>query len=199
MLEKADRRIQGSNRVLIVLITVLSAFAFTGLYLWSRMDAPMPGAPPETPRAAEQPAVSPAEALPVMMYFPAGGALIPETVRVTRQYDAQSQAREAVSALLMSPRAWQAPVLKNLRLAALYLDTSGTAYVDLTPAGRDRDFRGSVGDELLAIYSMVNTLTQNFEEVKQVHFLIDGRESETLAGHIDLTDSFRARTDLARQ
>lgn len=200
MPENVDRRIESSNRVLFVLIIVLAAFAFTGLYLWSRMEAP---APTQSDGAGTSPApaplVSPAEPLPVMMFFPSGAALVRESLSVTRQYDAQSQAREAVAALLTSPKAWQAPLLRNLRLSALYLDASGTAYVDLAPASRDRDFRGSVRDELLAVYAVVNTLTQNFEEVKQVHLLIDGREAETLAGHIDLAEFFRARPDLAGQ
>lgn len=199
MPENVDRRIESSNRVLFVLIIVLAAFAFTGLYLWSRMEAPAPTPSDGAGTAPPAPLVSPAEPLPVMMFFPSGSALVPESVPVTRQYDAQSQAREAVAALLTSPRAWQAPLLRNLRLSALYLDASGTAYVDLAPASRDRDFRGSVKDELLAVYAIVNTLTQNFEEVKQVHLLIDGREAETLAGHIDLSEFFRARPDLARQ
>ena len=200
MPEKTDRRIDSSNRVLLVLIIVLAAFAVSGLYLWSRMEvpAPTPSDGAESPPSLA-PLLSPAEPLPVMMFFPSGGVMASESVSVERQYDSQSQAREAVAALLTSPRSWQAPLLKNLRLSALYLDTAGTAYVDLVPASKDRDFRGSVRDELLAVYAIVNTLTQNFEEVKQVHLLIEGREAETLAGHIDLSEFFRARPDLARQ
>ena len=51
----------------------------------------------------------------------------------------------------------------------------------------------------MAIYAVVNTLTQNFEEIKEVRFLLDGREAQTLAGHIDASVFFSARPDLARQ
>ncbi|MBO6179769.1 MAG: GerMN domain-containing protein [Selenomonadaceae bacterium] len=44
---------------------------------------------------------------------------------------------------------------------------------------------GSTGEELM-VGSIVNTLTE-FKEVKSVKILIDGREVETIAGHMDLT------------
>ncbi len=44
---------------------------------------------------------------------------------------------------------------------------------------------GSTGEEFL-IGSIVNTLT-NFPEVKRVKFLVDGKEIETLSGHMDLS------------
>ncbi len=134
-----------------------------------------------------------------MMYYPADGMLAAESAGVRRQPDAQSQARETVSALLASPRGGRAPVLKGLRLNALYLDSSGAAYVDLSPAAPGGDARGSVWDEFLAVYAVVNTLTQNFEDIKQVHFLVDGKEAQTLAGHIDMSGTFTKRMELVKQ
>jgi hypothetical protein len=46
---------------------------------------------------------------------------------------------------------------------------------------------------------MVNTLSQNFEEIRQVRFLVDGREVQTLAGHIELSRKFTKRMDLVKQ
>jgi glutamate-1-semialdehyde aminotransferase len=97
--------------------------------------------------------------------------------------------------VLASGHASQTPVLRDVRLRALYLDAAGTAVVDLA-AGRE--MRVGVWDELLAVYALVNTLTQDFPEVKQVRFLIDGREASTLAGHLDLSRAFVKRTDLVK-
>ena len=44
---------------------------------------------------------------------------------------------------------------------------------------------GSTGEEML-INSFVQTLTE-FPEVKQVKFLVDGKDVETLSGHMDLS------------
>ena len=53
---------------------------------------------------------------------------------------------------------------------------------------------GSTGEEFL-IGSIVDTLT-NFPEVKRVKFLIDGKEIETLSGHMDLSTPLERMTSL---
>ena len=73
----------------------------------------------------------------------------------------------------------------------------GTAYVDFTVDIRDRHPGGSEA-ELLAIYSIVNSLVLNVDEVKKVKILIEGREADTLAGHIDLRFPFDANMRMVR-
>jgi len=89
-------------------------------------------------------------------------------------------------------------VLRDIRLRELYLDAFGTAYIDLSP-GPQKDVRASAWEEQLAIYAMVNTLLQNFDGIKTVVLLIDGREAQTLAGHMDLSRTFTKRMDLVKQ
>lgn len=48
---------------------------------------------------------------------------------------------------------------------------------------------GSTGEEFL-VNSVVDTLTE-FGEIKQVKFLIDGQEIETLSGHMDLSEPIK--------
>jgi hypothetical protein len=62
-----------------------------------------------------------------------------------------------------------------------------------------REVRASVWEELIALYAMVNTLSQNFEEIRQIRFLVEGREVQTLAGHIELSRKFTKRMDLVKQ
>jgi hypothetical protein len=138
------------------------------------------------------------EPLSITLYYPHEGVLATGSALVKRQPDTQSLAREALAALLADQRAAQEPVLRDIGLRELYLDGSGTAYIDLTPGPR-KDVRGSAGEEQLAIYALVNTLQQNFEEIKQVMLLIDGREAQTLAGHMDLSRTFTKRMDLVKQ
>jgi hypothetical protein len=44
----------------------------------------------------------------------------------------------------------------------------------------------------MTIYSIVDTLVLNLEQVRQVKFLIGGQEAATLAGHVDLSRPFKA-------
>src|SRR5436190_491727 len=41
-------------------------------------------------------------------------------------------------------------------------------------------------DEILTVYTIVNALTVNLPAITRVQILIDGKEVDTLAGHVDL-------------
>jgi hypothetical protein len=99
---------------------------------------------------------------------------------------APAQAEEIVKAQV-APAA--APLVSAVppgtTLRALYLTASGDAYVDLSREVVSAHPGGSL-DELLTVYSIVNALTMNLPAVKAVQVLVDGKEVDTLAGHVDL-------------
>jgi spore germination protein GerM len=96
------------------------------------------------------------------------------------------QAREIVAAQV-------APVSEPLvsaippgtTMRALFLTEGGDAYVDFSREIASAHSGGTV-DELLTIYTIVNALTENLPAVKGVQVLVDGKEVDTLAGHVDL-------------
>lgn len=78
----------------------------------------------------------------------------------------------------------QATLPPGLQVRQFFLDAFGTAYVDFPGRLREVGRRGP-GAEVFAVYSIVDTLAINFEEVKRVQILLDGQETDTLAGHVD--------------
>ena len=183
-----------------MLVIVLFLLSFGGFLIWMRMGPPALPEPDVTRQEISRGRTFPIdEPVRTMMYCPSGGMLAAESSGVRRQPDTQSQARETASALLASPCVVQARVLSGMRLNALYLDSSGAAYVDLSATAPGGDGKGSAWDEILAVHAIVNTLTQNFEDIKQVHILVDGKEAQTLAGHIDMSPFFSGRMDLVKQ
>ena len=70
-----------------------------------------------------------------------------------------------------------------------------TVWVDLGGAVQD-EHPGGAWTEVLAVYSLVNTLTENFTDVSNVQLLINGRESETFAGHVDISIPLKSRIQL---
>jgi spore germination protein GerM len=70
-------------------------------------------------------------------------------------------------------------------LRALYLTANGSAFVDLSRDVVTAHPGGSL-DELLTVYSIVNALTMNLPAVTSVQVLVDGKEVDTLVGHVDL-------------
>jgi len=199
MSERNDRSMQ-SNRLLIGVVIILTAIvASGGIMLWMRMpsaDAPRKPAVQDQQLAHQR--FLRDEPLPITLYYPYEGMLASGSAVVKRQPDTQSLARAALAALFADQRASLEPVLRDIRLRELFIDAAGTAYIDLTP-GPQKDVRASAWDEQLAIYALVNTLLQNFEEIKQVELLLDGREAQTLAGHMDLSRTFTKRIDLVKQ
>ena len=200
MSERNDRRIPDGAPLVITLMAIVLIVAGGGGYLWFRLaGAPQAVSTLQQEGQTAAPAARPDEPFMATLFVPGDGALGTAVVAVRRHPEVQLQAREAVAALLAADQGMQSPVLRELRLRALYLDASWTATVDLSAASpNQKELRASAEDELLAVYALVNTLTRNFPEVRQVRFLMDGREAQTLAGHIDLSRAFVKRTDLVK-
>jgi len=99
---------------------------------------------------------------------------------------AAEQAKRLVEAQLAAP----APPLvsavpQGTTLRAIFLTNTGDAYVDVSSELR-ANHPGGTTNEILTVYSLVNALTANLPSVTNVQILIDGKEVDTLGGHLDL-------------
>lgn len=193
---RSDRGIN-SGWTAALLIGVIIAAAAAGLYVWRRMQ-PQQAQNQSVMERTGHAGVSAGGAdamLTVMIYYPADKGMTSQLVRIRFHADTQLLAKEAVSALLSTSPDPTIALLGSLRLKALYIDHSGTAYVDLSPTASE-SIHASAQQELMTLYAIVNTLTANFEEIKAVRFLLEGKEAQTLAGHISLAGYFEQRQDL---
>lgn len=94
--------------------------------------------------------------------------------QVLDQFAAQAENAE--------PERWPLP----LKVRAVYLRGGGMLVVDFEkPVQYNRAV--SAQEELVVVRSLLKTLAVNFPEVKTARFLIGGQESETLAGHIEIS------------
>ncbi len=123
----------------------------------------------------------------IMYYVAADGrGLVRREIEVPYGTDTLSRARIIVERQLeMAPRQLLSPFPRGTRLRTLYLADDGILFVDLSGEVTTEHSGGSL-DELLTVYALVNALTTNVAEVTAVQILVDGREVDTLAGHIDL-------------
>jgi spore germination protein GerM len=74
-------------------------------------------------------------------------------------------------------------------LRALFITRGGEAYVDLSRELVTGHPGGST-NELLTIRTLVDALTANLPAITAVQLLVDGKELDTLAGHVDLRRPF---------
>ena len=144
-----------------------------------------------TASAATPPPAAPAEPgrriKARLFYIAAGGTKLTSVERdVAFGASAVEQAREIISAQI-------APVIEPLvsavpagtALRAVFITEGGEAYVDLSREVVAAHPGGTI-NEMLSIYTLVNALTENLPAVTAVQVLVDGKEVETLAGHVDL-------------
>jgi len=55
---------------------------------------------------------------------------------------------------------------------------------------------GGSTSEMATIYSLTNTLISNIPEIKNVKILVEGKEHESLKGHIDIRNAFSLNKEL---
>jgi hypothetical protein len=83
------------------------------------------------------------------------------------------------------------------RVRTVFLIEGGVAFVDLTGEVASTHPGGSL-DELLTVYAIVDALTVNLPSITSVQILVDGKEVDTLAGHVDLRRPLPANRALIR-
>jgi len=174
------RRVLGFGALAVALAAMAWAL-FVGL---PRAYRPRPQAlPPPAPAAA-----APGRRIKARLFYVSeDGTRLTGVERDVAYGDgAAAQAQEIIKAQL-APAA--APLISAVpagtTLRALYVTSNGAAYVDLSREVVNAHPGGSL-DELLTIYSIVNALTMNLPAVTSVQVLVDGKETDTLAGHVDL-------------
>jgi germination protein M len=123
------------------------------------------------------------------LYFLAssGTALVAEEREIALSDSLQDQIKHVVQELLAgSRRGLASPFPAGVVLKDVFVSPQGLAFVDLSQELVTRHPGGSEA-ELLTVYSLSNTLIANFPAVTKVQLLVEGREVESLAGHLDLT------------
>ena len=119
----------------------------------------------------------------VHLYFgdSSGRYLTAEQRVVEEPADVVSAARGLVEALIQGPLHGGTRTLpQDSSLRSLFVTPEGVAYVDFK-ADAFEHHPGGVETEMLTIYSIVNTLVLNMEEIRWVKLLIGGQEAATLA------------------
>lgn len=102
----------------------------------------------------------------------------------------QEQAKQVLRELLSGSRqGHSSAVPEGVQLRELFITPQGVAFVDLSQELVSNHIGGSRAEEL-TIYSLSNTLIANVPAVESVQFLVEGREVPTLAGHMDLTQTY---------
>ena len=123
----------------------------------------------------------------VKLFFPGmkdGAILSAEDHTIRRSAELANRARQILQKLLDGPmtQGLYPSVPKDTKLQEVFIDDMGMAYVDFSSTIA-ANHPGGMLSEQATVYSVVNSLTYNLPEIRQVKILVGGAEKETLAGH----------------
>ena len=165
-----------------------------GILLWKKRPASEDG-PSPTPAAT----VRAETGEPASLYFPATSGMLEVELRAAPVLDPADRRRWLAEQLVAGP---EGPNLRpafpaETQVASVFEAPDGTVYVDFTLP----ENTGGMGstEELLTLYSVVNTLLLDDPTAKRAVLLINGRQRETLAGHLDTTRPLYPRPNLIRE
>lgn len=180
------------------IVAILVAAAWGASLILERMVSPV------GEQQTVQPPPAPAATVPhiiATLYYatPDGQALAAVKREVPLGDGPRAQGRQILqSELEAAPAPYVSLIPPGTMLRAFYITDRGDAFVDLSAEASTMHPGGSTG-ELLTVYAIVNTVTANLSSVERVQILIDGKQADTLAGHVDLRRPFERDTSLVRE
>ena len=166
------------------------------------LTTPGEAVPTDTPAAQTTPADTPAvPRIKANLFFVSedGSRLVAVEQEIPLAEGAVAQARALVEAQLSAaaPAPLATTIPEGTKLRGLFLSDKNEAFVDLDVTVRDKHPGGSM-NELFTVYTIVNAITMNLPDVQSVQLMIDGREVDTLAGHVDLRRPLRKNDTLTQ-
>lgn len=132
----------------------------------------------------------------IVLYFAdeSGTYLQQETRKIPKN---ESIARTTIAALIDGPTG--SGLLPTIPAATILDDINikeGLCTVDFSSELIDNHPGGMTAEEL-TVYSIVNTLTQ-FQSVDEVKILVDGKEVNSIAGHVDVSTAMARNYDIMK-
>ena len=138
-------------------------------------DAPAAAAPSETPHISAT----------LFYATPEGDALMPVRREVPLAEGLVAQGRQVLIAQFEAPpEPYVSAVPAGTKLRAFYVTEKGDAFVDVS--GIAEAHPGGSLTELLTVQAIVNAVIANLPAVQRVQILVDGKEVDTIAGHVDI-------------
>jgi spore germination protein GerM len=186
-----------SRRAAALAIAGVTIASLVVLAVMLRRSSPAPAA--STPPPAATPA-APERRINATLYYVSedGMALVGVQREVPFGETVLQQAEQIVRAQLApAPPPLVSAIPDGTALRAFYITERGDAFVDVSMDARTNHTGGAL-DELFTVYTIVDALTVNLPAITRVQILIEGREVDTLAGHVDLRNPLQKNLQWVR-
>lgn len=135
-----------------------------------------------------------------LLYYTKDGKQLVSTVADlgSSGMSANDKARQIITRLLEGKDAafLKSPIPQGTKLNSVFVN-GNILIVNLSKEYMD-NLRGGVDAELLAIYSIVNSVLYNIENIDAVQLLVEGEKVPTLGGQIDIESPLIANSAITR-
>ena len=169
---------------IVVFAAAAAWFLFIGLPRWYAARR-APDAAVST-AATAAPSVAIRKITATLYYLSDDGmTLVPAQREIPFGATVVEQARAIIEAQIAAAPPRLSAIPAETKLRDVFITERGDAFVDLSGDIVTKHPGGSL-DEIFTVYTLVNALTVNLPAVTRVQILIDGKEVDTLAGHVDL-------------
>jgi spore germination protein GerM len=175
--------IDKKKALLIVLFLLLFGGGIAGGYLF--VSKRYTAARVEKQNVPESPVQGDDSAF-VRVYYPTEGRLVMEERKIKRASEI-SMAEETVGEFLKGPSkaagTGKSVIPQGTKVLGLYPGSDGILYVDLSDEFR-RNFQGDAAAEFLLLRGLYESVISNVKGVDDVKILIEGKEIESVGGHL---------------
>lgn len=187
------------RRIGVAVVVLIVAAVVAGIML--NIERLVPARRTTVVTAPPPPSVQPTPQITTTLFYGSvdGQALVPLRREVPLADTPVAQGTEILKAqLAAAPSPLVSVTPPGTRLRAFYLTSRGDAVVDLSREITSAHPGGSLM-EMLTVYALVNAVTANLPKVRRVQLLVEGRETDTIAGHIDVRGPLPADRSLVRE
>ncbi|MDI6785476.1 MAG: GerMN domain-containing protein [bacterium] len=185
------------NKTFLIMVTmVISAIIISFIYLYIRDKGLFVTRKKIVPYFFE----GEKKYIEIKLYFssPDASCLMMEKREVKKCKNTNEQIKLIIEELIKGPQTKLEPTLPSeCKTKEIFLHKE-TIFVNFDQSIITKHCKGSSG-EILTTYSIVNTLLDNLNKYKKVQILVEGREVETLAGHIFFKKPFYKNMKLVKK
>jgi len=175
----------GSKKYLWVIIFILLfAAGLAGGFFYFSKKFPSQASPLKEPEEKGLSLID--DLLTVRVYYPVEDRLQMEERKVQRKIAQMAVAEAVIGEFLKGPADARVTVIpKDTKILGLYKGEDGILYIDLSDEFR-RNFSSDAVAEFLLLKGLFESLISNVQDIIDVKVLVEGREMESLGGHLYL-------------
>ena len=184
----------------VVLSTVTLAIITAILAIFSSCESeqtePTP-VPPPSPIVISEPSQTQLQKCTLFFFDTNSLRLAGEERELNLSQDVNERLKQTITELLGdSVRGLYQTIPKGTLLHEVYVDEQSTAYLDFSQHLKDGHIGGTTS-EALTVAAILRTVKVNFPDaIRRVQILIEGLETDTIGGHVDISKPLRLSLDL---